>query len=344
MANGVGAESGVTEAPRAAERRRRKRRWLPASALEFIGCVECRMTLAAYRALADEKIELYDFEAERVWRVADSPKAPHEHPSAMFAGFVERVAMVRGAPILLGRSAGLELLDADRVQVRAMHPDELVFLDPERENRIGSRYGWTSDQEYPDVVLEVDDTTDVRRNKLLVYADWGFPEVWVEVPDAYSPSRPRGRRRGLTIYLLEAGAYRESKESRAFPGLTAEEAHRVLNERTPSAETVALASRVGRALGVRGGTGPDDDPLLRIQRAEARAEALAEARAEVNSETARSVLRGRGVAVSADFPADLPAADRRVLGCASPAAVAAAALDAESAPDLLERLRESGDS
>ncbi len=322
----------MAEAPRTAEPKRPRRPWLPASALEFVGCVECRMTLAEYEALPDHAtVELFDADVARAWRVAEPAKAPHEHPLTMFRRFVMRVEMVRGAPIMLGGEAGLQLLDADRRQVRAMHPDEMVFLDPERQERIASEYGWAADQEHPDVVLEVDDTTDVRRNKLLVYADWGFPEVWVEVPEGYSPSRPRGRRPGLTIYLLEAGTYQESGESRAFPGLRADEAHRVLNERTPSAETIALASRVGRALGLREGTGPEDDPLLREQRAEARAA------------MAREVLRRRGVVVSAAFPADLTPADRVVLEQATPAAVAASAMSAESAADFLRQLHESGD-
>lgn len=288
------------------------------------------MTLAEYEALDDdERVELFDVEAARVWRLADGPEAPHEKPLARLAEFMKQVAMVRGSPILLGRAAGLHLLDADRRQVRAMHPDEMVFLDPEREDRIGSRYAWGSDQEHPDVVVEVDDTTDVRRNKLLVYADWGFPEVWVEVPEEYSPSRSRGRKPGLTIYVLESGAYRESEESRAFPGLRAVEMHRVLNERAESPETVALAVRVGRALGDPEGTGPEDNPLLREQRAEARAE------------TARELLLLRGFPVSAAFPADLPAADRTTLAHASPAAVAAAALTADSVADFLHRLRAS---
>ena len=42
---------------------------------------------------------------------------------------------------------------------------------------------------YPDVVLEVDNTTDVRRGKLVAYAEWSFPEVWVEVPDLASPGQ-----------------------------------------------------------------------------------------------------------------------------------------------------------
>ena len=42
----------------------------------------------------------------------------------------------------------------------------------------------------PDVVLEVDNTTDVRRGKLGLYESWGFPEVWVVVPDEPEPNRP----------------------------------------------------------------------------------------------------------------------------------------------------------
>ncbi len=320
----------MDEATAPAVARARRSRWLPVSELEFIGCTSCRMTLAEYEALDDDaRVEMFDVEAGRVWRMADGPDAPHEKPLARFGRFVQQVAMVRGSPIELGRGARLRLLDADRRHVRAMHPDEMVFLDPEREERIESSYEWGSDQEHPDVVLEVDNTTDVRRNKLLAYADWGFPEVWVEVPEAYTEGRPRGRKPGLTIHLLESGAYRESAESRAFPRLLAEEAHRVLNERTPSPETAALASRVGRALGLRDGTGPDDDPLLREHRAEGR------------SDTVRELLLLRGLAVSAAFPADLPAADRTTLAQASPAAVAAAALNATSVADFLHRLRDS---
>ena len=233
-------------------------------------------------------------------------------------------------------AAGLRLLDPDGELVRVMHPDEVVFLDPEGLDRIGSQYAWATDQEHPDMVLEVDDTTDVRRNKLLVYADWGFPELWVEVPDAHAPVRPRGLRPGLTIYLLEDGEYRESGESRAFPSLTAEEAHRVLNDRTPSPEMMAVASRVGRALGRPTGTGPEDDPLLRAQRAEARA--------EVNAAMAGKLLRSRGLVVSSAFPADLSLADLTVLGRASPAAVAEAAVTAGSVDDFLNRLRNAGGS
>ena len=58
----------------------------------------------------------------------------------------------------------------------------------------------------PDVVLEVDYSTDVRVRKLRLYEAWGFPEVWVDVPD--ERSSPRSRLCGLTIHVLEAGRYR----------------------------------------------------------------------------------------------------------------------------------------
>ena len=89
------------------------------------------------------------------------------------------------------------------------------------------------EDDFPDVVLEVDHTTDVHRGKLALYESWGFPEVWVDVPDvpdAPSPSRPHRRRSGLTIHLLERGRFRVAAESRALPGWRAEEIHLALNE------------------------------------------------------------------------------------------------------------------
>ena len=93
------------------------------------------------------------------------------------------------------------------------------------------------EHDFPDVVLEVDHTTDVRRGKLWLYEEWGFPEVWVEVPERYAPSRPAGRLPGLVIHLLEGGRYRTAPESHAFPGWTAEEIHTALNEPALSAAT-----------------------------------------------------------------------------------------------------------
>ena len=83
--------------------------------------------------------------------------------------------------------------------------------------------------ELPDVVLEVDLTTDVRRGKLGLYEAWGFREVWVEVPEERAPSRPN-RKAGLTIYLLGETGYVEVSSSAAFPTWTAAEIHGGMNE------------------------------------------------------------------------------------------------------------------
>ena len=100
-----------------------------------------------------------------------------------------------------------------------------------------------------------------------------FPEVWVEVPEAYTPSRRAGKPR-LTIYVLEGRQYREAEASRALAGWTAAEIHRALNERLGwSSETIAALLRVARALTARLGTaGPEGTPRLRMHREEGRKE------------------------------------------------------------------------
>ena len=145
----------------------------------------------------------------------------------------------------------------------------------------------------PDVVLEVDYSTDVRRGKLGLYEAWGFPEVWVEVPDVRSPRQPRRRPSGLTIHRLGPDGYRPAAASAAFPGWTAAEIHTALNEPRLSEATSAVLTRVGRALGDAEGTVPDDDPWLREQRREATLAATREATLGVVTH----ILRARGIAV-----------------------------------------------
>ena len=130
----------------------------------------------------------------------------------------------------------------------------------------------------PDVVLEVDNTTDARRGKLRLYESWGFPEVWVEVPDEPEANRSRSLRPDLTIHLRGPGGFRTVPVSSAFPGWTAEEFHRALNELTLSDETAHVLNRVGTAMGAAQGTGPDDDPFLRRQHRASRRAGYAEGR------------------------------------------------------------------
>ena len=314
----------MTPAPEGSgSRQGRKRRWTPVSALEFVGCDSCRMTLREYEALdEDVKVEFFDSEVECAWMLREPEHLSHAKPGARLAELAREIAMTRGSPIVCCGEAQLRLLDRDSGQVRVMYPDQTVFLRPEGADSANRLFVDVGEDAYPDVVLEVDNTRDTRRDKLVLYEEWGFPELWVEVPDSYAPSRPRGLRPELRIYVLEETGYLPSGVSRAFPGWSAPEIHRALNEPVISAATSAVLRRVGRALGVREGTGPDDDPLLGAHRAEARAE------------SAREILRRRGIAVSAAFTA-------RFAG--GPAVTAEAAVEAAFAAgdeaDFFDRLR-----
>ena len=181
--------------------------------------------------------------------------------------------------------------------------------------------------------MVVDNTTDVRRGKLGLYESWGFPEVWVEVPDTPSPSRPARLRPGLTIHLLGDQGFRTAATSRAFPGWSADEIHRALNEPELSAATTAALRRVGRALGAAEGTGPDDDPLLHAERLEGHAKGRAEGRTEAASAAVLQVFKARGLRVSAALPRRL-----RELEEIATAALVQAALECHDEADFL-RLR-----
>ena len=216
----------------------------------------------------DERIEAWDARTGTAWRVREvSPW--HEQPAQRLAMLAARIASVRGAPIECFGSASLVRLDAAGRRRQLLQADNVVYAHPARWQERGRRVDVDADP-LPDVVLEVDHTTDVRRWKLGKYQEWGFPEIWVLVPWKKSVRKP-----GLAIHVRDAGGgYREVPESAAFPGWTAMEIHRALTEEPSSAAAWRAVERVGRALGALGGTTPEDDPLTRSLRATARAEAV----------------------------------------------------------------------
>ena len=199
----------------------------------------------------------------------------HEGPSQRLAGLAQLIAAVRGSPIECCGTMDLILRNERGERWRILQADQAVYLHPGRARRPHSAGMEIGVHDHPDVVLEVDNTTDVRRGKLGLYEEWGFPEVWVEVPARHTPGRPADLVPGLVIRLLEGGRYLTAPESRAFLGWTAEEIHTAMSEPELSAATSEVLTRVGRALGALGGTNPDHMPRLRAQRREARAEARA---------------------------------------------------------------------
>ena len=245
---------------------------------EFPGCTPVHLPCSEVETY-DGRLEFWDARTETAW-VCEPTSPYHEQPSQTLAALVHAIAGVRGSPIKCYGAMDLLVRDSRGRRRWIMQADQSVYLHPRRAHLPGPAAMVVGENDFPDVILEVDYSTDVRRGKLGLYESWGFPEVWVEVPDRRAPSRPRGRTAELTIHVLEAGAYRVSGESRAFSGWTAQDIHAALNETTPSARTYATVERIGTELGAREGTGPEDDPLLRSQRYQGRAEGVRQGRVE----------------------------------------------------------------
>ena len=276
----------------------------------------------------DDRFEYWDGDTETAWVVREPTGIAHEQPTQRLAGLVHVIAGVRGSPIECFGSMDLLLRNERGERWRIMQADQAVYLRPVRARLPESASMVIGEHDYPDVVLEVDNTTDVRRGKLQLYEAWGFPEVWVEVPERASPSRPASRMPGLTIHLLDGGSYRPADVGRAFPGWTADEIHIAMNEPELSRATGLVLDRVGRALGTPEGTGPDDSPWLRIQRDDARDRA----RMDVIQATMRRILASRGIA----GPFRL---DPRDLAGVPDEAVIDALLQCEGESDFRKRLR-----
>ena len=320
-----------TALPCAGESGRQPRR------LEFPGCLEVRLTRAEVEQY-EGHIEFWDA-LTGLAMVSEPPYAlAHEFPAQRLAKLATLIAATRGSPIEMFGATDLLQLAGGGEWRRIMQPDQIVYLNPGEHTPPGNRIKVGEDR-LPDVVLEVDNTTDVRRGKLYLYEAWEFPEVWVEVPDKPARSRPKSLRPGLTIHTLERGRFVEALVSRAFPGWTAGEIHRAMNEPALSDETVAALRRVGRRMGTAAGTGPDDDPFLdaerRESRSEGRAEGHAEGRAEVLHGALQQIFATRGISVSWTSPNIWPIEIER----APVERLMQAALECRNEDDFLKRLR-----
>ncbi len=302
----------------------------PLDLADFPGCRAVR--------LSDEELDDYEGRIE-YWEsrsstavvIAEGTTAYHEIPSRGLAGLIREIALARGSEILALGSTSLVQFDEDGVREVLVQADETFTLDgpAPRGKVIDVVIG-----PLPDVILEVDHTTDVRRRKLEVYAGWGLPEVWVEVPEpVWMAPRTSGRPR-LTIYLLEGDRYVESAVSRAFAGWRATEIHRALNEERKSAATVAAVRRVGRRLGRAIGAGPDDDRFLGAEREESRAEGRAEGALDMARSLVRQALQARDFAITPAVEAWL----ERLSATTDINAAIRAAVDCRDAEDFLRRV------
>ena len=277
---------------------------LAAKAADFPGCEPVRISRADIGDF-ESRLERWDMQSEIAWMVREPSAAPyHEKPSHTLAGLVSRIAEVRGAPIQCFGPMDLQERGPTGTPQLIIQADQCLYLHPVRPDVPGPRDSAmvVGEHDLPDVVLEVDRTTDSSKRKLANYQFWRFPEIWIEVPDHRPRGSPKKLQPGLVIYLLQrGGAYLESATSRAFPSWRAEEIHRALNEQTPSERTYESIRRVGAALGSRKGTGPDDDPLLSAYRRQACERGRAGGLAEGRVDRVRQILLSRGSEVSEGF-------------------------------------------
>ena len=274
------------------------------------------------------RLEFWDGVTETAWKVCEPTSIQHEAPCQELAQMAGRFAMLRGSRIACFGSADLVRLDATGRKRWLMQADQVLYLHPDRVRLQGPAIDVDADP-LPDVVLEVDHTTDVRRRKLGIYKESGFPEIWVLVPWESSVRAP-----GLTIHVRHGEEYQEEAASRAFPGWRVEEIHRALTE-APLSETAWRAlERTALTMGAREGTTPEDDPLMRSLIARARANG----HAHVRMEFAAAALRARGI------EADLDSGEvRALIGGLSDDALMAAALACTDEADFRRRIRRCGD-
>lgn len=280
----------------------------------FVGCDPVPVNYGQYVLLREAKrrIALWDRDAGLAWEVRDGPSGEHEWPIQALHEMMVLLGIVRGIRIPCFGNRGLAVLDENGQRKRVLHPDQSVYMAPpvhyDGEGDIPvDRSG------YPNIVMEVDHTTNTRKGKLDLYEAMGVPELWIEVPELWfegpdvwplmphekSPNRPAGLVPGLSIFLLEDGRYCEHSASQALLGWKATDIHQALNDlKGPSSDVTAALEDIGRRFGAQTGTGPDDHPLASLLRQQSRERERARA--------VRQVLKQRSISMSPTFPANIP--------------------------------------
>ena len=287
---------------------------------DFPGCVSFHLP-ASKLDHYEYRLEFWDGVTETAWKVSEGASLQHEQPSRRLAQLAERVASLRGSRIACFGSGSLARRDTAGRKRWLMQADEMLYLHPDRVRLDGPAIYVDSDP-LPDVVLEVDHTTDVRRRKLGIYNESGFPEIWVLVPWEASVRAP-----GLTIHVRHVEGYREERTSRAFPGWRAEEIHLALTGAPMSGAAWRALERVALAMGTREGTKPEDDPLMRSHGARART--------TERVDMVVGALRARGIEAALDA-----AEDRELVAGVPGDALMAAALACTDAADFRRRIGE----
>ena len=298
---------------------------------DFPGCERFPLPAAEIDRY-EGRIEFWEARTETAWKVREPTTIYHERPARRLSRLAERIESLRGSRIESFGSADLARFDAAGNKHSLVQADEVLYLHPRRSRVAGPAID-VDDDPLPDVVLEVDHTTDVRRRKLGIYEAWGFPEVWVLVP-------PESRLRlpGVDIHLRRNGRYREAPESEAFPGWKSEEIYLALIEGPLSPRARPALERVAREMGAREGTRPEDDPITRSISRRAVERGKEKGRREANAANVLAVLRARGIEVTPAL-----AQDQELFAAHPGDTLIAAAVACRDAADFRRRLSDITD-
>ena len=178
---------------------------------DFPGCESFHLPASELEHY-EYRLEFWDGATETAWKVCEPTSIQHEEPSRLLVQMATRFEILRGSRIACFGSADLVRRDAAGRKRWLMQADEVLYLHPDQVRLQGPAIDVDRDP-LPDVVLEVDHTTDVRRRKLDIYKESGFPEIWVLVPWATSARTP-----GLAIHVRRATGIARSRRAGRFRG------------------------------------------------------------------------------------------------------------------------------
>ena len=120
------------------------------------------------------RFEYWDAQTETAWVVREPTSAYHEFPGQRLARLTGYIAATRGSPIESLGTVDLLVRDDQGERHDMLQADQILYLRSNAALKIGSAVEVGHD-DLPDVILEVDLTTDVRRRKMGLYQSWDFP-------------------------------------------------------------------------------------------------------------------------------------------------------------------------
>ena len=160
----------------------------PPPELEFPGCDPVSLPTWDDVWAYDGRIEYWLRETGTAWVLRDAGPV-HETAPTLLSELLTRLGQERGSRIRCAGAVYLMERDEEGNPRQVLVADQTIYLD---------RSAWRPRDPaivlgvdpLPDVILEVDHTTDVRRNKLPIYEARGFPEVWVDTPTSRRRTGP----------------------------------------------------------------------------------------------------------------------------------------------------------